>query len=59
MQHVYEVKTKNKLAVQGFEAGSKIRVAALGAVFGQEDPEGNTVIKACVDFTTRLRAGKS
>ncbi len=53
------MKTKTTLPGQGFEAGSKITVPPLGAVFGREDPQGNAVIKACVDFTTGLKAGKS
>lgn len=39
--------------------GSKIRAAPSGAVFRPGDPDGYAGIKACVDFTTDLRVGKS
>lgn len=50
------MKTKTTHSGQGFKTGSKISFAPLGAVFGRG---GNVAIKACVDFTTGLRALKS
>lgn len=54
-----ENKRPHSLRVRDSEMGSKIRAAPSGAVFRPGDPDGNAGIKACVDFTTDLRVGKS